>query len=138
MKAEFIASQYHRIVGEALRPVASELRLVDVGEFVAFIRFECWGAISDLFDGAADLYFAPGVVRFADAASFDLDWAGEPTIRLDTMLRLSGITIFLRLVLEARTATVDVQWIEAPMALLCRENLEADVKHRLDRVSLTV
>ncbi len=51
------------IIADAIKEVVSELRLVDVVDYIAFIRLEQFGCISDIVDSAAELFFYPGALR---------------------------------------------------------------------------
>ena len=51
------------IVAKAIESVVSELRMVDVADYVAYIKLERFANISDLVASAAELYFMPGTLR---------------------------------------------------------------------------
>ena len=55
--------------------VVSELRMVDVGDYVAFIRMEHFANLSDLVDLAAERFFMPGTLK--------LGHGGEAHARLE-------------------------------------------------------
>lgn len=50
------ASSREIIVANAIKEVVSELRLVDAIDYIAFIRLEQFGCISDIVDSAADSF----------------------------------------------------------------------------------
>ncbi|WP_157016409.1 hypothetical protein [Mesorhizobium xinjiangense] len=99
------------IVGKAIQEVVRELRMVEVADYVAFIRLEHFAAIDDLVESAAELYFMPGTLRFGHGGDVDLAWSGEPTITLDMQLRPSGATIYFTLTLTALRAGIDVSYV---------------------------
>ncbi len=45
------------IVADAIEQVVGELRLIDVADYIAFIRLEHFACLSDLVDSAAELFF---------------------------------------------------------------------------------
>ncbi|TIT58230.1 MAG: hypothetical protein E5W63_19190, partial [Mesorhizobium sp.] len=51
------------IVASAIEQVVVELRLIDVADYIAFIRLEHFACLSDLVDSAAELFFMPGTLR---------------------------------------------------------------------------
>ena len=51
------------IVAKAIENVVAELRMVDVADYVAYIKLERFANISDLVASAAELYFMPGTLR---------------------------------------------------------------------------
>ena len=48
------------IVARAIEQVVAELRLIDVADYIAFIRLEHFACLSDLVDSASELFFVPG------------------------------------------------------------------------------
>ena len=51
------------LVGEAIRDVVSELRMVEVADYVAYVRLGHLANLADLVDSAAERYFMPGTLR---------------------------------------------------------------------------
>ena len=100
-----------KIVADALRPVASELRLIDAGDLISMLKFECYGDLADLVASAAELYFQPGIVTLGIGGDYWLDWASQPTVVLDLELRPEGVTVYTRLTLEDTVGTVEINHI---------------------------
>ena len=99
------------IVANAIGDVVRELRMVDVGDYVAYIRLERLASIADLVDSAAELYFQPGTLRLGHGGEAHLSWDGPPRIVLDLELRPSGVTVYFALTLAARKASVEVNYV---------------------------
>ena len=99
------------LVAKAIREVVSELRMVDVCDYVAFIRMGHLGNLADLVDSAAERYFMPGTLRLGHGGDVQLDWGTEPRIALDLELRPQGVTVYFTLTLAAETAAVDVNYV---------------------------
>lgn len=99
------------VVAEAIREVVSELRMVDVADYIAFIRLERFANISDIVDSAAELYFQPGTLRLGHGGEAHVGWSGEPRIVLDLELRPRGASIYFSLTLAAETAAVEVNYV---------------------------
>ncbi len=103
--------QRETIVGEAIRDVVSELRMVDIADYVAFIHLERIANLADIVDSAAELYFLPGTLRLGHGGEARVDWTNPPSILLDLELRPSGATVYFTLTLAAEHAAVDVNYV---------------------------
>ncbi|MFB2549680.1 hypothetical protein [Ensifer soli] len=116
MKKCQYAEEREKIVAEAIRPVATELRLVDAADFIAMLRFETHGNLADLVASAAELYFLPGTVNFGIGGNYTLDWDREPEIVLDLELKPRGVTVYAQLSLGKDRAGLEINHIafEAP------------------------
>jgi hypothetical protein len=106
------------LVAKAIREVVRELRLVDVCDYIAFIRMGQFGNLSDLVESSAERYFMPGALRLGHGGDVELDWGEAARITLDLELRLRGATVYFTLALAAETAAVHVNYVafERPFA----------------------
>jgi hypothetical protein len=111
MKANPHAKDREKIVGDAIWPIASELRLMEVADLIAMLRFERYGDLSDVVASAAELFFLPGTVRLGIGGDYTLDWSGEARVVLDLEIRPRGVTIYTRLTLEDDRAGVEIDHI---------------------------
>ncbi|MBL0370665.1 hypothetical protein JJB09_01365 [Rhizobium sp. KVB221] len=123
-----------KLVAEALRPVATELRLIDAADLVSLVRYERWGNLSDLVSSAAELYFLPGTVKFGIGGDYNLDWNRLPEILLDLEIKPAGVTIYAKLSLTDELAGLEISHIafhspsldaDENTAFLARSLLEA-------------
>src|SRR5687768_2188845 len=96
------------IVAEAIRDLVGELRLVDVADYIAFIRLEHFATVSDIVDSAAELFFMPGTLKLGHGGEAHVGWTETPRIVLDLELRPVGATVYFALSLDALTASVEV------------------------------
>ena len=64
----------------------SVARMVDVADYIAFIRLEHFACISDLVDSAAELFFLPRTFRLGNGGQAHVDWSAVPRIELDFVL----------------------------------------------------
>lgn len=99
------------LVAEAIGEVVSELRMIDIADYIAFIRLERLGNIADLVDSAAELYFMPGTLRLGHGGEAHVAWTGDPRIVLDLELRPHGVTVYFSLTLTAEHAAVEVSYV---------------------------
>jgi hypothetical protein len=99
------------VVANAIKEVVSELRLVEVCDYVAFIRMGHFANLADLVESAAERFFMPSTLRLGHGGDVQLDWGSEPRITLDLELRPRGATVYFTLTLAAETAAVDVNYV---------------------------
>jgi hypothetical protein len=99
------------IVADAIKDVVGELRLVDVADYVAFIRLEHFSTVADIVDSAAELFFMPGTVKLGHGGEAHVGWSEPPRIVLDLELRPSGATVYFALSLEDEVASVEVNYV---------------------------
>jgi hypothetical protein len=99
------------IVSEAIREVVRELRMVEVADYIAFMRLEHFACIADIVDSAAELFFMPGTVRLGNGGDAIVGWDEVPKILLDLELRPRGATIYFTLSLTDRQAGVEVNYV---------------------------
>lgn len=99
------------IVADAIEQVVRELRLVDVADYIAFIRLEHFACLSDLVDSAAELFFMPGTLRLGHGGEAHVEWSGSPRIVLDLELRPAGVTVYFQLTLAEHEASVVVNYV---------------------------
>jgi hypothetical protein len=105
------SAEREKIVAEALRPVATELRLIDAADLVSLLRYERWGNLADLVSSAAELYFLPGTVRFGVGGDYNLDWDTRPEILLDLEIKPDGVSIYAKLSLTDELAGLEISHI---------------------------
>jgi hypothetical protein len=96
-------------LAEALADVATELRLVNVIDFIGYVHGERAANIEDLVHSSAELYFKQGALRYAHAAEADVSWHATPTVSLHMEFRWRGATALFRLQLGASSASVDIR-----------------------------
>lgn len=99
------------IVAEAISEVVTELRMVDVSDYLAFIRFEQFASIADIVESAAELYFMPGTLKLGHGGEALVNWGEVPKIRLDMELRPKGATVYFTLAMEDKKAGVEVNYV---------------------------
>ena len=99
------------IVARAIEQVVSELRLIDVADYIAFIRLEHFACLSDLVDSASELFFMPGTLRLGHGGEVHVDWSGWPRIVLDLELRPRGATVYFQITLTENEASVVLNYV---------------------------
>lgn len=112
MKKSTLAYTHEKIVAHAIAPIAKELRLVDVADLIAMLRYEKHGNLSDLVTSAAELYFLPDTVKLGSGGDYQVDWDNDPKILLDLEISLKTITVFARLSLEKNQCGIEIDHIQ--------------------------
>ncbi len=105
--------EIERTLGAGLKEVASELRLIDATDFAAFIRIGHMANLKSLVHSSAELHFKPGTLELAELGEIELGWFKPPVITLPMKFRGSGVRVYFRLRLAARSAAVEVESITA-------------------------
>ncbi|MGH6835294.1 MAG: hypothetical protein ACREC9_07040 [Methylocella sp.] len=95
----------------AFEPVAAELRLVDVADYVAYIHAAKLANIQDIVNSSVELFFKPGTLSFGWGAEFELDWNSLPVITLDMEFRHRSVWLVFKLILRALQTNVTVEYL---------------------------
>ncbi len=98
-------------LGTAFEPVAAELRLVDVADFIAYAHAEKFVNIQDIVNSSVELFFKPGTLSFGWGTEFELDWNRLPVITLDMEFRHRSVWLVFKLILRALQTNVTVEHI---------------------------
>lgn len=109
-----VARQRAAILADALGDTVAELRLIDPGDIIAYIRAGQWANIADLVESAAELSFQEGALIFACAADYALDWASSPSIMLEMEFQRHAISAFFTLVLDRDAGLVSLRRVWFP------------------------
>jgi hypothetical protein len=100
-----------KALADGLRDVASELRLIDAADLIAFIRTGQFANIANLVSSSTELYFKPGTISFGQSGDVDMGWGKVPTITLDMEFRHKRVNVYFRLLLQAVQAGVEIDYI---------------------------
>jgi hypothetical protein len=96
-------------LGSAFEPVANELRLVDVADYVAYIHAEKFANIQDIVNSSVELFFKSGTLSFGWNAEYELDWNSLPVITLGMEFRHRSVWLVFKLILRALQTNVTVE-----------------------------
>ena len=97
-----------RALAAGMRDVAAELRLIDVIELIAYIRFEQFGNINNLVASSTELFFKSGTLRFGGSGDVDVGWGRPPVILLDMEFCHEAVQASFRLRLDDRVGDVEL------------------------------
>ena len=97
-----------RVLARGIADVATEMRLVDLGNLVEMIQNDQATNISDFVNSSTELYFRPGVLRYGLLANVDMSWDSRPSVLLDMEFRYESVTVFFKMTLRYSCASVEV------------------------------
>src|SRR5262249_38756450 len=103
--------QREKVLADGIKEVASELRLIDATDLVAFIRTEQFANIGALVSSSAELYFRPGTLRFGQSGDVNLNWGETPSVQLDMEFHHMRVSVYFSLLLEAQQAGIEINYI---------------------------
>lgn len=89
MLAQDVCTELETFVANAISRLVAELRLIDIGDYIAYLRMEQFRGVADLVHNAAELYFTPGYVEFAMEGEAVTEWGRAPAATL--MLRINSL-----------------------------------------------
>lgn len=105
------AREREKAIAEGLRDVASELRMIDPADFVAFIRTEQFGNLKNIVNSSTEMFFKPGTISFGLSGEADLEWGAAPCIALDMEFHHMNVDAYFRLVLFALEAGIEINYV---------------------------
>jgi hypothetical protein len=100
-----------KIIADGVRSLAAELRLIDAVDLVAYLHTLNFANIGDLISSAVELHFKPRTLWFGRAGDIKLEWYGRPVVSLDMELHHLDVSAYFRLILDAFTAGVEINYI---------------------------
>jgi hypothetical protein len=106
-RTQYSAARVEIISGH-LAEVIEDLRLVDVADYIAFIRCELFGNIADIVNSATELTFYPNMLTFGLGGEYALDWNSSPKVMLDLEFSNMGVNAYFRLTLSADSTEIDL------------------------------
>lgn len=135
-KRSELTTRREQLIAEQLRDVATELRLIQVEDYVAFIRVEQFANLAALVNSSTEMFFRPGTLRFGFSADAMVDWSARPAIALDMEFHHLGIAAYFRLLLEATDFGVEMQYISFKGGDRAADGNTAHLQHALNDARL--
>lgn len=128
MLAQDICLELEPHVAAAIASLAAELRLVDISDYIAYLRMEQFGCIADIVREASELYFTPGFVEFGMDGEASADWGTTPEVTLMLVINSARATAHVALKLCTEHAEVKLGYV----------NFDSAFEERQDRANLLV
>jgi hypothetical protein len=100
-----------KILGESVRCVAADLRLIDLPDLVSYLKTGQIASVSTLVQASIELSFKPDTLTFGHAGDVYLEWGRLPRVSFDMEFHHQAVHVYFRLMLEAREAGVEITYI---------------------------
>jgi hypothetical protein len=110
-RATICTLEREKALGQGVRELASDLRLVEPADYLDYVRSERFANIANLVASSAELFFKPGTIFFGHSGEVDLQWGEPPSVALDMEFRHMRVNAYFRLVLEAEQAGVEITYL---------------------------
>jgi len=105
------ASMREQILGENVRSVAADLRLIDLPDLVTYIKTGQIASVGQLVQASIELSFKADTLTFGHAGDVYLDWGCCPKVSFDMEFHHLSVHVFFRLMLETGEAGVEITYI---------------------------
>ena len=102
------------LLADALSGMVAELRLIEPGDMIGYIRSGQWANIADLVQSSAELHFEEGALTFGGTADFAVDWGTPPSISLDLEFQWHALSAFFTLFLDRFDGLVELKSVWYP------------------------
>ena len=138
MLAQEICLELEPYVAKAISGLAAELRLVDIADYIAYLRMERYGCVADIVRDSADLYFTPGYIEFAMDGESSAEWGTAPEVTLMLLINSACAKAHIALRLCEHHAEIKLGYINFASELEAREDrgnllLDDIADNRMDR-----
>jgi hypothetical protein len=100
-----------KILGESVRDVATDLRLIDLPDLVSYLKTGQIASVSTLVQASIELSFKPETLTFGHAGDVYLEWGSMPRVSFDMEFHHQAVHLYFRLMLEAEEAGVEITYI---------------------------
>jgi hypothetical protein len=100
-----------KAIADGIMDVAAELRMMNVADYISFIRLEQFNNIRDIVNSSMELYFKHGTLSYGCSADYELEWDRPPSILLDLEFRHQEISVHFNLTLRAAHASIEISEI---------------------------
>ncbi|QND50628.1 hypothetical protein HB779_01250 (plasmid) [Phyllobacterium sp. 628] len=104
------------IISSQMTEVIRDIRLVEVADYIAFIRCELFGNIADIVNSATELTFYPDTLTFGLGGEYKLDWNTSPKVMLDLEFKNMGVNAYFRLTLSSEGEEIDLHHVRFAVA----------------------
>ncbi len=102
------------LLATALGETLAELRLIEPGDLIGYIRAGHWAVIGDLVQSSAEMYLRKGALDFTCMADFMLDWSSCPSVALEMEFQDPAVSVFFTLFLDRDDGAVALRRVWFP------------------------
>ncbi len=94
-----------------IRPVADDLRLLDLQLLAHHFSRGQIGNVESIVDASCELYFRDQSLKFCRLGSVELAWGKRPVVKIDLRFSYKGITAAFLLMLDADHASLELSYM---------------------------
>ncbi|QKV19657.1 hypothetical protein [Oricola thermophila] len=123
MLAQDICLEIEPHVAAAIANLAAELRLVDIGDYIAYLRMEQFDCIADIVRDASEMYFTPGFIEFGNDGEASAEWGSPPEVTLMLVINSARAKAHVALKLCTDHAEVKLGYVSFDHAFDGRHDL---------------
>ncbi len=105
------ACQREVALGQSVRKVAADLRLLDLADIVAYLKTGQIASAATLVQSSIELSFEPDTLFFGASGDVSLRWGHLPQVSFDLEFHHQSVHVYFRLLLEADVAGVEISYI---------------------------
>lgn len=105
------AQAREKILGESVRAVAADLRLIELPDLVTYLNSGQIASVGALVQASIELSFKSDTLTFGHSGDVFLEWGCHPRVSFDMEFHHSSVHVYFRLLLEARQAGVEITYI---------------------------
>ena len=109
--------EWERIIAKHVRPVARDLRLIELDHLVRHLTGARMDNLESLVEASCELYFRSGTLRFSRLADLQISWDMPPTVTVVMTFSARDVTAAFLLHIAANDAAVELQYSSFPPAL---------------------
>lgn len=100
-----------KILGDSIRCVATDLRLIDLPDLVSYLKTGQIASIGSLVQSSIEMSFKPETLSFGHAGDVFLEWGVVPRVCLDMEFHHQAVHVYFQLMLDANEAGVEITYI---------------------------
>lgn len=100
-----------RLLAESVLDLASELRLIDAADMIAWLRCHRFSNIASLVSSSAELMFKPNTLRFSFSGAAELTWDGDLAVHMDMEFHHHLVDCYFKLHLLKAHAGVVITYL---------------------------
>jgi len=102
-------SKRTELLADALRDTVAELRLIEAGDMIAYMRTGLWANIADLVQSSSELSFSEGTLAFACSGEFTVGYGEPASVSLDMEFQHESVTAFFTLTLAPHETRIEIR-----------------------------
>ena len=125
-----LKSIQEQIIARYIRPVADDLRLLDLQLLAQQLSRGHVGNIESIVEASCELYFRDQTLKFCRLGTVELAWGQKPVVKFDLRFNYKDVVAAFLLVLDADHAGLELTYIDVDQQL-CDDQKTKRLERRL-------